>query len=109
MAFGGRDPLIHRQKGSSSLGVLDSLKSILNLNADVFIAGHNDPLTRQDLQNLYTSIAEKRDKVKAMVTEGKPLDEIKKAFGIQDAPAQPGRTSFMSLVEVMYLELTEKK
>ena len=104
----GRDPLIHRQKGGSSQGLLDSLKSILALNADTFIAGHNDPLTRQDLQNLSASIAEKRDKVKAMVAEGKSLDEVKQAFGIQPAPEQPGRMSFPSLVEVIYLEFKGK-
>jgi glyoxylase-like metal-dependent hydrolase (beta-lactamase superfamily II) len=109
LVFVGRDPLIHRQKGGSSLGLLDSLQSLLALNADTFITGHTDPLTKQDIRSIYTSIAEKRDKVKAMVAEGKSLDEIKKAFGVQDAPSQPGRTRFMSLVEVIYLDLTEKK
>lgn len=109
LAFVGRDPLIHRAKGGSSLGVLDTLNSLLALNADTFITGHSDPLTKQDIQSLRASIAEKREKVKAMAAEGKSLDDIKKAFGVQDSAAQPGRTRFMSLVEVMYLEITEKK
>lgn len=41
-------------------------------------------------------------------TRGKPLDATKKSFGIQDAPAQPGRMRFPNPVEVIYLELTEK-
>lgn len=109
LAFVGRDPLVHRQKGGTSTGYLITLQSILSLDADTFLAGHNDPLTRQDIQSLYTSMAEKRDKVKAMISEGKSLDEIKKALGVQEAPSQPGRARFMSLVEVIYLDLTEKK
>jgi hypothetical protein len=43
------------------------------------------------------------------MAEGKSLDEIKKAFGIQTPAAQPGQTSFPSLVEVIFLELSAKK
>jgi hypothetical protein len=44
-----------------------------------------------------------------MIKEGKSLDEIKKAFGIADPIATSGARRFMSLVEVIYLDLTEKK
>jgi hypothetical protein len=77
------------------------------LKADTYIAGHNDPLTSRDLQALATSIEEKQSRVKAMIADGKSLDDIRKEFGI--APATPGRSGFRSLVEVIYLELTEKK
>jgi glyoxylase-like metal-dependent hydrolase (beta-lactamase superfamily II) len=109
LVFLGRDPLIHRQKGGTSMGYINTLQSILALDADAFVSGHNDPLTRQDIQGLHASMAEKRDKVKAMISEGKSLDEIKKTFGVQDAPAQPGRARFLSLIEVIYLDLTEQK
>jgi cyclase len=109
LAFLGRDPLIHRQKGGTSAGYIDTLQALLSLDADTFISGHNDPLTRQDIQGLAKSMSEKRDKVKALISEGKSLDEIKKTFGVVDAPAQAGRQRFLSLVEVIYLDLTEKK
>ena len=109
LAFVGRDPLIHRQKGGSSAGLLDTLNGLMALNPDTILSGHNDPLTKQDIQGLYDSLSEKREKVKAMVAEGRSLQEIKKAFGVQDAASQPGRPRFPSLVEVIYLELTEKK
>ena len=54
-------------------------------------------------------LAEKRAKVKALVAEGKSLDDIKQSFGVKDAPAQAGRPRFPSLIEIIYLELTEKK
>ena len=37
------------------------------------------------------------------------LDEIKKAFGIGERPAQQGRMRSPSLVEVIYLDIAEKK
>ncbi len=108
LAFVGRDPLIHRQKGGNSQGLVETLKNLIALNAEAYITGHSDPLTRQDMEMLYKSIADKRDKVKALIAEGKSLDDIKQSLGVKDAPAQPDRARFMSLVEIIYLELTEK-
>jgi len=109
LVFTGRDPLIHRYKNGSSSGLVETLQGMLRLDADTYLAGHSGPLSKQDVQAALASITEKRDKVKAMVAEGKSLDNVKKAFGVADAPAQPGRMSFLSLVEVIYLDLTEKK
>jgi len=41
------------------------------------------------------------------MAQGRSLDEIKAAFGVTGAPTTPGRRP--GLVEVIYLELTEKK
>jgi glyoxylase-like metal-dependent hydrolase (beta-lactamase superfamily II) len=109
LAFLGRDPLIHRQKGGTSIGYVNTLRTMAALKADTFLSGHNDPLTGQDLLGLAASIEEKQAKVKAMVAEGKTLDQIKEAFGVVTAPAKAGRPGFRSLVDVIYLELTEKK
>jgi hypothetical protein len=43
-----------------------------------------------------------------MINEGRSLEEIKKFYKIEDRPAQPGRSRFLSLPEVIYLELTKK-
>ncbi|MGC9973328.1 MAG: MBL fold metallo-hydrolase [Bryobacteraceae bacterium] len=107
LAFVGRDPLVHRQKGGNSFGLAETLKKILALDADTFISGHSDPLTKADIQALLASIQEKQAKVKALVQQGKSLDEVKAAFGIAEAPGQPGRR-WPSFVEVIYLDLTEK-
>ena len=108
LAFIGRDPLIHRQKGGTFFGYTGALRKMLDLDADVYIGGHNDPLGKDDLRGLLASMEEKLAKVKALVAEGKTLDEVKKAFGIEDAVGAGGRR-WPSLVEVIYLELTEKK
>jgi len=109
LAFVGRDPLIHRQKGGSSQGLVETLQGLIALNAEAYLSGHSDPLTRQDIETIHKSIVEKRDKVKSLIAEGKSLDDIKQSFGVKDAPAQPGRPRFPGLIEIIYLELTEKK
>ncbi len=108
LAFIGRDPLIHRQKGGASFGLVQNLRKILELDADTFISGHSDALTKADIRGLLASIEEKQAKVKALLQQGKSLEEIKAAFGLAEAPAQPARR-FSSLVEIIYQELTEKK
>jgi cyclase len=108
LVFIGRDPLIHRQKGGTSFGLVHTLQKILTLDADTFISGHNDPLTKADIQGLLASIEEKQAKIKALIQQGESLEEIKTAFGIAEAPA-PGARRWPSLVETIYLELTEKK
>jgi cyclase len=109
LAFTGRDPLIHRFKGGSSTGLLEVFRRMIALDADTYVAGHTEPLSKKELQDVYNSVLEKRNKVKAMVDEGKSLAEIKKAFGIEDGPAKPGMMRFMSFPEVVYLDLTELK
>jgi glyoxylase-like metal-dependent hydrolase (beta-lactamase superfamily II) len=108
LAFLGRDPLIHRQKGGTSFGLVQTLKKLLALDADTFISGHNDPLTKADIQALLTAIEEKQAKVKALIEQGKSLDEVKSAFGIVETPG-PGGRRWPSLVETIYLDLTERR
>jgi cyclase len=110
LLFVGRDPLIHRNKGGNSFGYVKTLDALLALKPKVetFLSGHADPLGRPDVEALRASMSGTQAKVKALVAEGKSLDEVKKAFGIVDNPG-PGGRRWPSLVEVIYLELTEKK
>jgi len=109
LVFIGRDPLIHRQKGGTSFGLVQTLKKILALDADTFISGHTDLLTKADIQGLLTSIEEKQAKVKALIQQGKSLDEVKSAFGVAEVPAQ-GARRWPSLVETIYLDIiTERR
>jgi cyclase len=109
LVFLGMDPLIHRQKGGTSLGLIKNLQAILNLDADTFISGHNDVLSRNDVENVLKDVQKKVDKVRSLILQGKSLNETKEAFGIKDIPAKAGGLSFPSLVEVIYLELTAGK
>jgi cyclase len=85
------------------------LKGILNLDAEIFVHGHGDLATKKDIQNLIQSVGEKQIRIQALVKEGKTLEQVKKIFNIEDRSSQPGGMGRMSLVEVIYLELTEKR
>lgn len=110
LAFIGRDPLVHKQKGGSFAGLVKTLKGLEGLDAETFVAGHNDPLTKADIATLRKGLEEKEAKVREMIAAGKSLDDIQAAFGIAApaAGAQPARR-WPNIVEIIYQELTVKK
>src|SRR5262245_47565648 len=81
------NPNIHFEKNGSTEGWLKNVKGMIGLNADVYVTGHGDVLTKADLQRKLTATTERRNKIAAMVKQGKTLEEIKAA--LPDAPA-PG-------------------
>ena len=107
LVFVGRDPLIHVQKGGTSAGLVKTLNGILALDADTFLSGHADPLTKNDVKAALASIEEKRAKVAGLVKQGRSLDDVKKEMGVPVVAA--GGRGFPSLAEVIYQELTPKK
>ena len=109
LLFLGREPLVHRHKNGCSFGLVKVLKNVLKLDAETFVHGHGDIASRSDIEGVIESLEEKQAKIKSLIEEGKSLEEIKKIFGVEDRPTQPGRSRRLSLIEVIYLELTEKK
>jgi cyclase len=109
LVFLARDPIIHRHKRGSSTGLLKTLRALLRLEADLYLNGHGQPATKADLEALAKRIEETQAKVKKLVAQKRTLPEIKKAFGLEDAPVPPGGHRWPSLVETIVLELTEKK
>jgi glyoxylase-like metal-dependent hydrolase (beta-lactamase superfamily II) len=81
------NPNIHFEKNGSTEGWLTNVKGMIALNADTYVTGHGDVLTKADLQRKLDATTARRNKIAAMVKEGKTLDEIKAA--LPDAPA-PG-------------------
>jgi cyclase len=81
------NPNVHFEKNGSTEGWLTNLKGLIALNADSYITGHGDILTKADLQRKLAATTERRNKIAAMVKQGKTLEEIKAA--LPDAPA-PG-------------------
>jgi cyclase len=108
LVFIGSDPLIHRQKGGTSIGLVKTLKALLALDVDRFVPGHGNVVSKSDIETELKTVQEKQDKVGALVREGKSLDEVKQALGIASEPAKPGGFRFPSIVEIIYQELTEK-
>ena len=102
------DPLIHLEKNGSSEGWITTVKGIVALNADTFIEGHGEVLTKADIQKRLADAEAKRAKIKDLVAQGKSLDEIRTAVG-DPPPAQGGRgPGFPSFTQVVYQELTKK-
>ena len=103
------DPLIHLEKNGSSEGWVTTTKGIAALNAETFVTGHGNTLTKDAIEKRVAAVEAKRAKIKDLVAQGKSLEEIKTAVG--DPPAQGrGRgPGFPTFTEVVYRELTAKK
>jgi glyoxylase-like metal-dependent hydrolase (beta-lactamase superfamily II) len=109
LIFLGRDPLIHKHKNGNSFGLVKVLKSVLELDAEIFLHGHGTQANREDVLGFIASLEEKQDKVRALIDEGKSLEEIKTLFGVKDSPAREGRTPRPSLIEIIYTEIVEER
>ena len=85
------NPNIHFEKNGSTEGWLASVKGMIALNADTYVTGHGDLLTKADLQRKLAATTERRNKIAAMVKEGKTLEQIKTALPDAPAPGAPAR------------------
>jgi len=64
-------------------------------------------MTKADVQKKLDLIQDKYKKIKAMVAQGKTLDDVKQALAETDSPTGNG-PRFPSFTEVVYQELTKK-
>src|SRR6185369_5257047 len=83
------NPNIHAEKNGSTAGWLEMVRGLIGLNADTYVTGHGDLLTRADLQRKLTLTTERRNKIAALIKEGKTLTEIKAALPDAPAPGAP--------------------
>jgi cyclase len=85
------NPNIHAEKNGSSEGWITNVKGILSLDAETFVPGHGDLLTKADVQRKLNATSERRAKIAAMAKEGKSVAEIKAALPDAPAPGAPAR------------------
>jgi len=85
------NPNVHFEKNGSVEGWLTNVKAMIALNADIYVTGHGDVATKADLQRKFDATTERRNKIAAMVKEGKTLDQIKEALPDAPAPGAPPR------------------
>jgi glyoxylase-like metal-dependent hydrolase (beta-lactamase superfamily II) len=105
------DTLIHVEKNGTAAGWIDSVKGMIALDADTYVTGHGDLMTKDDVKKKLAFIQDKWDKVKAMAAQGKSLDDVKTAMGESTAPPVPnaqGNLPAASLTEVIYKEVSKK-
>jgi glyoxylase-like metal-dependent hydrolase (beta-lactamase superfamily II) len=103
-------PLIHLEKNGSSEGWITTVKGMVALDADQFVAGHGDPINKEDVKKKLSDAEAERTQIKQMIAQGKSLQEIEVAVG-DPAPSQgaPGNgPNFAPYSEVVYKELTTK-
>jgi cyclase len=114
------NPNIHMDKNGSVEGWMANVKGMVGLNADYYVTGHGDVQMKADLERKLAAVTERRNKIAAMVKQGKTLEEIKAA--LPDAPAPgaraaappaaapaAGRGPAPGFVDAVYAELTKKK
>lgn len=105
------DTLIHLEKNGSAAGWIDNAKGMVGLDADTYLTGHGEMMTKADVQKKLALIQDKYNKIKTMAAQGKSLDEIKTSFSESTAPPPPnpnGAPPAATLTEVIYKEVAKK-
>lgn len=100
----GAYPGIHLCKNGSSQGWIQSIEALLAFDADTFISGHGEALTRAELQARLAMAQQRRAQIVALVEQGKSLAEVRAA--LQDKPLLGLAARFPTFVETTYQELT---
>ena len=95
-------PRIHDEKHGSTEGWIATTKGIIALDADTYVPGHGNIQTKADIQKRLADAIARRDQIKAMVAQGKSLDQIKAALGDND------KLNYKSWTQICYEELTKK-
>jgi cyclase len=91
-------PRIHDEKNGSSEGWLTTAKGIAAIDADTFVPGHGNIVTKVDIQKRIADATARRDQVIALTKQGKSLDEIKAAVGDND------KLNYKSWTQIVYEE-----
>jgi cyclase len=116
------NPNIHAEKNGSTAGWLTIVKGLVSLDAETYVPGHGDLMTKADVQRKLTATTERRAKIAAMAKEGKSLEEIKAALPDAPAPNAPPRAGGagggggrqgggpppLTYVDIAYAEITKK-
>ena len=96
---------------ASTAGWIENAKGMVGLDADTYLTGHGNMMTKAQVQKKLELIQDKYSKIKVMVAQGKSLDEIKTSFGEPTAAPPPnpnGGPVFPTFTEVAYKELSKK-
>jgi cyclase len=105
------ETLIHVEKQGSAEGWMENVKGMLGLDADTYLTGHGNMMTKAEVQKKLELIQDKYNKIKMMVAQGKSLDDVKMALGEPTAVPPPnanGAPPFPTLTEVIYKEVSKK-
>jgi cyclase len=105
------DTNIHLEKHGSAAGWIENPKAKLGLDADTYLTGHGNMMTKADVQKKLDLIQDRYNKIKAMVAQGKSLEDIKTSLGEPTAAPPPnpnGAPPAATLTEIIYKEVSKK-
>ena len=98
-------PGVHLNKNGSSAGWIRMTKAMLMLDADTYISGHGEAMTKAEVRQRLASAERRRDDIHEMVAENMTLPEIKAAL---HEPQSTG-SRFPTFTETTYTEITEPR
>lgn len=96
----GRFPVIHI--GGSSLGWITAVKTLLALDADIYVPGHGAIESKAKLEARLHDVEQRREDVKRMVYAGKTLAEVEQAL-----PEPGANPMFATFTQTLYKEFTQ--
>jgi glyoxylase-like metal-dependent hydrolase (beta-lactamase superfamily II) len=103
----GLYPVVHLNKHASSLGWIRFMKAILALDADTYVSGHGQMLSKQELRTRLDTTVQRRKQIAALVAQGKSLQEVRTAL---NEPEPAGAAAlFPSFTATTFQELTGKE
>ena len=97
-----KGPLGALNKHGSSLGWIQAMSTILDLDADTYVPGHGPMQSKVELRKRLEATVARRAQIQSLFQQGMTLEQIKAAVH------EPAVTSgpFPSFTETTYLELT---
>ncbi|MFJ2690180.1 MBL fold metallo-hydrolase [Pseudomonas sp. NPDC087336] len=98
-------PGIHLDKHGSSLGWIRTMQALIALDAQVYVSGHGEPLSRADLQARLEVAVQRRTEIERLVAQHKTLEEVKAA--LNDPPPKGLAKMFPTFTDTTYQELTQ--
>ena len=101
MNFPLASTVIHPELGGSVGGWIENAKGMLALDANTYVPDHGGVLTKEDLKTKLAFVQDRWNRVKAMVAQGKSLEQIKAAL-----PGPPDRDP--TTLESIYTEVKTK-
>lgn len=97
--FSGRPQLIHSNKNGNSFQYVLTMAGLLeSIDAESFVSGHSEPVGREEIQKHIQVMVERQNKVKALVSQGKSLEETLSEFDEDES----------RLVSSIYNEITQQ-
>ena len=106
--FNGRYPFIDIDSGGNVNGIIAAADRLLSMSQSTtkFLPGHGEMATPEDLRRYRDMLSAVRDRVQALIDQGKSVDEVVAAKPTADFDARLGAENAEGFVRSVYFSLT---